>query len=133
MFVHGKLVNALRSVLESGETAGPRDRRPCLLKVRFLGSSRSEGPDWQVFDFTVRGFTILGCRWQLSTGSVQLPVTFFLNETPGQQGYVKKRVVCAYGAHIVRLQHALEEEWNRQYGVPDEEGVPVEEFQGAGT
>jgi len=129
VFVYGKLVNTLRDLLESGEMETSRDRRPCALRIIFLGPSRNEGPDWQIFNFTVRGFTILGYRWQPSTGSVQLPVTFFLNETPGLQGYVKKRVVCAYGAHIVRLRHALLDEWDRQHGVPEEEAAPMEEVQ----
>lgn len=74
------------------------------MRVRFIGQSRSE-EGWWIFKFTVRGFTILGCRWHPESGSVQLPVTFGV----GQDGEPTKRlVVRAYGAHILRLRAALE-------------------------
>jgi len=63
--------------------------------------------DWLVFSFTVRGFTILGCRWQPKTGSIQLPVTF-LNTSGLRWRQTKKSVVCAWGTHIKRLREALE-------------------------
>lgn len=95
---HGVLINRLRDLLESGETAAPRDRTPCTLKITYLDLL----PDgWCRFNFTVRGFTFYRCRWQPQTGSIQLPVTFF--------GESKKRVICAYGVHINRLRKALEE------------------------
>lgn len=112
VFAHGRHVNRLRQLLESGETALPRDRRPCKLRIRFLGWSPHESPPWMIFNFTVRGFTILGCRWQPSTGSIQLPVTFYFCANPGQVGFKRILLVCAYGAHINRLRQALEDHWD---------------------
>jgi len=104
VFAHGRRVQQLRELLESGLMEAPRDRRPCTLKVRFRGQSRREY-GWWVFDFTVRGFTILGCRWHPDSGSIQLPVTFgwLPNDEP-----VTTRVVRSYGAHVNRLRVALE-------------------------
>ena len=113
VFVRGAHVNRLRQLLASGETTLPRDRRPCTLRIHFLGWSPREWPQWMIFNFTVRGFTILDCRWQPQTGSIQLPVTFYLCQNPGQVGYKKRLLVCVYGAHINRLRHALEEEFDR--------------------
>ena len=125
VFAHGKHVNGLRELLASGETAVPRDRRPCTLRIHFLAWSPHESPRWMIFNFTVRGFTILGCRWQPSTGSIQLPVTFYLCENPGQVGFKKIRVVCAYGAHIIRLRQALQDHWDEIHGYAEEEEVAV--------
>lgn len=125
VFVYGAQVQRLRKLLESGETALPRDRRPCKLRIRFLGWSHNEWPRWLIFSFTVRGFTILGCRWQPSTGSIQLPVTFYLCENPGQVGFRKRLLVCAYGAHINRLKQALQDHWDETHGCADEEEVAV--------
>jgi len=126
VFAYGAHVNRLRQLLESGETALPRDRRPCTLKIRFLGWSPHEWPvRWMIFNFTVRGFTILGCRWQPSTGSVQLPVTFYFCQIPGQVGFRKRLLVCAYGAHINRLRQALEDHWDETHGVAEAEEVAV--------
>lgn len=105
-FAHGTQVKRLRDLLESGETATPRDRRPCTLRIRVLGQSYGDHERWLIFNFTVRGFTILGCRWQPESGSIQLPVSFYFDERI--LTYRKKRVVCAFGAHIMRLRRALE-------------------------
>jgi hypothetical protein len=113
VFAHGVLVKRLRRLLDSGETETPRDRRPCVLKIHGFGRSRSE-EGWLIFDFTVRGFTILGCRWLPQRGSIQLPVSFFLEDSGAIFRYIKKPVVCAYGSHIVRLRKALEAELRRQ-------------------
>jgi hypothetical protein len=40
-----------------------------FLKVHLRGYSRFENRLWIIFDFTVRGFTILGCRWQPQSDS----------------------------------------------------------------
>lgn len=126
VFAHGAHVNRLRQLLASGETALPRDRRPCKLRIHFLGWSPHEWPvRWMIFNFTVRGFTILGCRWQPSTGSIQLPVTFNFCQIPGQVGFAKKLLVCAYGAHINRLRQALEDHWDEIHGDAEEEEVAV--------
>jgi hypothetical protein len=69
---------------------------------------------WLVFSFTVRGVTILGCRWRPQRGSIQLPVSFFLEDSGDRFRHVKKPVVCAYGAHIIRLRKALEAELQMQ-------------------
>lgn len=112
IFVHGRQVKQLRAMLESGQYEAPRDRRPCTLRVYALGKSRevverlSRDRTWFIFKFTVRGFTIMDCRWHPHTGSIQLPVTFQYDDK--QYRWVKKRVVCAYGAHILRLRNALE-------------------------
>jgi hypothetical protein len=106
VYAHGMLVLRLRRLLESGETETPRDRRPCTLRIHELHPSDSRR-DWYVFNFTVRGFTILGCRWKPATGSIQLPVTFFGYDTRRLR-YRRRPVVCAYGAHINRLRRALE-------------------------
>jgi len=113
IYAHGALVEQLRELLESGETESPRDRRPCVLKIHGFGRSRSE-EGWLIFDFTVRGFTILGCRWLPHRGSIQLPVSFSFEDSGVRFRHVKKPVVCAYGAHIVRLRKALEAELRRQ-------------------
>lgn len=113
VFAYGWHVRPLRDLLESGNTKTPRDRRLCNLRIRFLGRWNEwaiHNREWLIFNFTVRGFTILGCRWQPASGSIQLPVTFLpfddhLRRRP------KKRVVCAFGAHIVRLRQALEARW----------------------
>jgi len=99
----------------------PRDRRPCVLTIHGFGRSRYE-EGWLIFDFTVRGFTILGCRWLPRQGSIQLPVTFSFDETTVR--HVKKRVVCTYGSHIVRLRNALEAELARR-----EEEAPAYEAE----
>src|SRR6266436_6351857 len=44
VFAYGAHVNRLRQLLASGETALPRDRRPCTLRIHFLGWSRLEWP-----------------------------------------------------------------------------------------
>jgi len=121
IFVRGTQVNRLRDLLESGQMALPRDRRPCILRIHILGLTH-DPPRWVIFNFTVRGFTILGCRWQPSTGSIQLPVTFFLSENPGPYGpWRRKQIVCAFGAHINRLRQAAEEEFDRIYDYHDEQ------------
>jgi hypothetical protein len=120
--VSGRLVNRLRDLLESGEMAMPRDRRPCTLKVRILGAVRAE-PGWWVFSFSVRGFTILGCRWHPSSGSIQLPVTFGVDQR-GQE--TRRMIVRAYGAHINRLRDALEDAYD--YG-QDEENAEEQELE----
>jgi hypothetical protein len=43
-------------------------------------------------------------------------------------GFKKKLLVCAYGAHIIRLRHALEEEFDKVYGHQGEE-EPVAAMQ----
>lgn len=96
--VHGRQVLRLRELLESGQTETARDRKPCTLRIRLLGQSRREDRHWLIFTFTVRGFTILGCRWQPESGSIQLPVTFLHDEDGRVCG--KKIVVGAYGAHV---------------------------------
>lgn len=111
IFAYGVLVKRLRTHLESGKTETPRDRRRYVLKIRGFGRSHYE-EGWLVFSFTVRGFTILGCRWHPQNGSIQLPVTFRFDEV--QIRHVKKRVVCAYGSHKVRLRKALEAKLRRQ-------------------
>jgi hypothetical protein len=131
VFAYGRQVQRLRELLESGNTQTPRDRKPCTLKIRFLGRCdewtilRGE---WVIFNFTVRGFTILGCRWKPTPrGSIQLPVTF-LPFDPSTQRQPKKRVVCAYGSHINRLRRALEAQWFQRTGLviaqTEEAGVP---------
>lgn len=109
----GTHVIRLRELLESGQTASKRDRRRCEFRIRPVGLSRERYGliNWLIFNFTVRGFTTLGCRWQPETGSVQLPVTFF----PQSGRRVKKRVVCAWGAHIKRLQQALQQQVRDHY------------------
>jgi hypothetical protein len=122
---YGRQVMRLRELLESGQMAAPRDRRPCKLTIWFRGRSRREREQgWFVFDFTVRGFTILWCRWQPASGSIQLPVTFFDDDENDR--YVKKRVVTAYGAHILRLRRALEEACGMTQGEPEAVGEPAE-------
>lgn len=106
---YGRHVQPLWDLLMSGRTETPRDRRPCNLKIHFRGRSPREYPEWRIFDFTVRGFTILGCRWQPSSGSIQLPVTFGFDLST--LSYIRKQVVCAYGSHIPRLRSALEARW----------------------
>ena len=109
IFVYGAHVKRLRELLESGQTSLPRDRRPCLLKISSLKPGRylsMKGEQWYLFNFTVRGFTILGCRWLPEFGSIQLPVTFYKDFVNDK--VLKKPVVCAYGAHINRLRAALE-------------------------
>jgi hypothetical protein len=130
VFAYGRQVQRLRELLESGNSQTPRDRKPCTLKVRFLGSW-NEGiilrREWVIFNFTVRGFTILGCRWQPASHSIQLPVTF-LPFDPSIRRQPKKRVVCAYGSHVNRLRRALEAKWFERTGLEiaqtSEAGVP---------
>jgi hypothetical protein len=98
------------------------DRRPCTFKIHFLGRSY-ERVRWIIFNFTVRSFTILGCRWQPETGSIQLPVTFAWDGNRG--GHQKKQVVCAFGPHINRLREALEARFQVPKAEPEEEFVPV--------
>lgn len=130
VFAFGQTVKRLRELLESDQTDAPRDRRPCRLGIRLLGKSRHERREgWIVFNFTVRGFTIRGCRWHPRLRSIQLPVTYHFDDNHPQPRYVKNRVVCAYGAHINRLRDALEAENVRvtRRPVPDraEEAVPA--------
>jgi hypothetical protein len=112
--VHGKHLRPLRELLISGGTETPRNRRPCTFRTHFRGQSRREYPEWIVFDLTVRAFTILGTRWQPTSGSIQLPVTFSFDANSGL--YRKKRVVCAWGPHINRLRDALEASWFERTG-----------------
>lgn len=120
VFAYGAQVKRLRDLLLSGEAATPRDRRPCVLKIHGFGESYGEeGQLWLIFDFTVRGFTILGCRWQPDSGSIQLPVTFTFDDQKIK--YAKKQIVCAYGAHINRLRGYLEAEWIAQHPGVEEE------------
>lgn len=114
IFVHGALVKRLQELLASGESRTARDRRPCQLKIKSRRISRELGADgrmteWVIFSFTVRGFTILDCRWHPDSGSIQLPVSFreTFNRRAGSR-FRKIPVVCAYGAHINRLRAALE-------------------------
>jgi hypothetical protein len=120
IFAYGSQVKRLRDLLLSGEAATPRDRRPCKLKIHGfgLGEYNEHGQRWLIFDFTVRGFTILGCRWLPETGSIQLPVSFTFDDQKVK--YAKKQVVCAYGAHINRLRGYLEAEWVKQHEVQEE-------------
>lgn len=120
VFAYGAQVKRLRDLLLSGEAATPRDRRPCTLKIHGFGPGELNeyGQRWLIFSFTVRGFTILGCRWLPETGSIQLPVTFAFNDQKVK--YAKKAVVCAYGAHINRLRGYLEAEWMKQHPVLEE-------------
>jgi hypothetical protein len=112
IFVHGRLVMRLRELLESDQESTPRDRRPCKLGIQLLGRSRREPRQgWIVFNFTVRGFKILGCRWHPDLRSIQLPVTFRWDDQT--LCYAKKRIVCAYGCHINRLRNYLEIELAR--------------------
>ena len=106
IFAYGARVKRLRDLLESGETETPRDRRPCIFRMQGFGRSHK----WLIFNFTVRGFTILGCRWRPDRGSIQLPVTFAFDDNRSR--YQKKAVVCAYGAHINRLRGYLEAHLN---------------------
>lgn len=127
IFVHGAHVYRLRDLLESGEIALPRDRKPCRLRIRFLGWSRYELEEpWMIFNFTVRGFTIIGCRWQPATGSIQLPVTFHIDtQEPGIVRFRRSQVICAYGAHINRLRVVLEDALHSLYGCPEQEAPVV--------
>ena len=68
-------------------------------------------PDSRIFNFTVRSFTILGCRWQPESHSIQLPVSCTFDESgigKPRGPWRKKQVVCAFGPHINRLRAALE-------------------------
>jgi hypothetical protein len=119
VFAYSAQVKRLRDLLMSGKTETPRDRRPCILKIHGFGESYGEeGQLWLMFNFTVRGFTILGCRWQPDSGSIQLPVTFTFDDQHTK--WVKKAVVCAYGAHINRLRGYLQAEWLTQHPVQEE-------------
>lgn len=117
VFAHGAQVKRLRDLLVSGQASTPRDRRPCTVKIHGFGESYEAGDPWLIFDFTVRGFTILGCRWQPQSGSIQLPMTFAY---AGHARWVRKAVVCAFGAHINRLRASLQAEWLRQHPVQEE-------------
>ncbi len=115
VFAHGSLVKRLQKLLESGLTQTPRDRRPCVLKIGKCGISREMNADntrqttWVIFNFTVRGFTILRSRWHPESGSIQLPVTFKSTWTKrAGSRYRKMPCVCAFGSHINRLRTALE-------------------------
>ena len=114
IWASGRQVLRLRNLLESGQAAAPRDRRPCTFNIRFRGQSRRE-QGWWVFDFTVRGFAILGCRWHPEWRSIQLPVTFGLDHN-GRE--TRRMVVRAYGAHIRRLRAALEARASALEGEP---------------
>lgn len=119
VFTYGAQVKRLRNLLESnfdrlretGECEARRNRKPCLLKIHWnFGISKETNKDgrrrdWIIFDFTVRGFKIMGSRWDPVSGSIQLPATY-LNGSKNR--LVKKPIVCAYGAHINRLRVALE-------------------------
>ena len=120
VFAHGAQVKRLQQLLSSGNTETPRDRRPCTLKIHGfgLGEFNEYGQRWLIFSFTVRGFTILGCRWLPQTGSIQLPVTFSFDDQ--KVNYAKKQIVCAYGAHINRLREYLLAEWLTQHPVQEE-------------
>jgi hypothetical protein len=118
VFAHGMQVKRLRDLLLSGKAETPRDRRPCILKIHGFGKSHGDENLWLIFSFTVRGFTILGCRWQPQSGSIQLPVSFTFDDQHIK--WVKKAVVCAFGAHINRLRGYLEAEWVKQYPVQEE-------------
>jgi hypothetical protein len=126
VFAHGMQVKRLRDLLLSGKAETPRDRRPCTLKIHGFGESYEGGHPWLIFSFTVRGFTILGCRWQPHSGSIQLPVTFSFAFHGQHVKYVKKAVVCAWGSHIMRLRQSVEAfaGWNAQA-----EEQPVEEVE----
>lgn len=110
----GSLVKRLRALLESGLERSPRDRRPLNLKIGKCHPSREYNVEqrremvWVIFNFTVRGFTILHSRWHPESGSIQLPVTFFPIKTRNNLRYRKQKVVCAYGAAINQLRRALE-------------------------
>jgi hypothetical protein len=123
VFAHGALVERLRDLLESGNTETARDRRPCVLKIHGFHESWEHEHRWVIFSFTVRGFTILGCRWLPERGSIQLPVTFAWDENAS--GYRKKQVVCAFGPHIIRLREALEAHFQVPKVEAEEEFVPV--------
>jgi len=114
--VYGRTVLALRTMLEQGIAKAPRDRRPCVLRIHRLHRSHWTDWGWYIFDFTVRGFTILGCRWHPDSGSIQLPVTF-LPFDERTADYPMKRVICSWGPHINRLRRALED---RFYGPADQ-------------
>ena len=125
---HGAHVKRLRALLESGEAATPRDRRPCTFKIHPLGWSHGNNNDWLIFNFTVRGFTILGCRWLPERGSVQLPVSFTFDESgigKPRGPWRKKQVVCAFGPHINRLREALEAHFQVPKTEAKEEFEPV--------
>jgi hypothetical protein len=113
IFAYGATVKRLCNLLQSGETQTPRDRRPCDLKIQRFGQSYEEHR-WLIFNFTVRGFTIQGCRWQPQSGSIQLPVTFYRDAQLHR--WRKKAVVCAWGSHIMRLRRSVEAHagWNAQ-------------------
>lgn len=119
VFAHGAQVKRLQALLLSGNTETPRDRRPCTPTIHGFGGSYGEdGQLWLIFNFTVRGFTILGCRWHLQSRSIQLPVTFTFDDQKVK--YAKKAIVCAYGAHINRLRGYLLAEWLKQHPVQEE-------------
>jgi hypothetical protein len=107
VYAHGALVKRLRNLLESDRAETPRDRRPCILRIHGFGESYAQRHRWLIFSFTVRGFTILGCRWEPQSGSIQLPVTY-VGFDEHRHCLRKKAVVCAYGAHIDRLRGYLE-------------------------
>ena len=114
---HGSRVKRLRELLESGKTETPRDRTPCTLKIHGFGAGElSEDilQNWLIFDFTVRGFKIIGCRWLPGSGSIQLPVSFSVQFNGQEVRWRKKQVVCAFGPHINRLRAAVEKEETRQ-------------------
>lgn len=115
VLAYGSHVKRLRALLESGLREAPRDRRPRKFKIGQCAIKHEENAAhtgttvWVIFNFTVRGFTILGCRWNPESGSIQLPVTFLsiITRRDGVR-YRKKPVVCAFGVHINRLRTALE-------------------------
>jgi hypothetical protein len=115
VLLYGAHVKRLQALLESGQLRAPRDRRPCILKIgsckmiREWNETTRRRSTWVLFNFTVRGFTILGCRWHPESGSIQLPVTFKRTYTNrAGRRYRKMPIVCAYGSHINRLRKALE-------------------------
>src|SRR5690348_12272961 len=60
VFAHGAQVARLRDLIESGQYEAPRDRRPCTLKIRLIADAHGGWPKWIIFNFTVRGFHIMG-------------------------------------------------------------------------
>jgi hypothetical protein len=111
--VYAPFLRVLRNLLNSGQASTPRNRLPCTLRIRHLRPLKT---GWWVFGFTVRGLTILGCRWEPTLRSIQLPISYrFLVYTIA--GRRKRRVVLAPGVHINRLRASLVVE-ARVLGIP---------------